>query len=148
MSNNNDKPSVNKKSNSVGNISIGGKMIGNLIVGDGNKATTTVNNGMNATDIKHLFDQLYSEIDKRPETPMAVKEDIKAEVQEIQTVVTEAIEKQEKVEENFLSRKFRTIARMAPDILDVVIATIGNPLAGLGVTVKKIADKAKEDAKG
>jgi hypothetical protein len=33
---------------------------------------------------------------------------------------------------------------MAPDILDVVVATLGNPLAGLGVAAKKIAKKAKE----
>jgi hypothetical protein len=35
---------------------------------------------------------------------------------------------------------------MAPDILDVVVATLVNPLAGLGVAAKKIADKAKEEA--
>jgi hypothetical protein len=30
--------------------------------------------------------------------------------------------------------------------LGVVVATLANPLAGMGVTVKKIADKAKEEA--
>jgi hypothetical protein len=34
---------------------------------------------------------------------------------------------------------------MAPDVLDVVVATLGNPLAGLGVAVKKIAEKAKQE---
>ena len=34
---------------------------------------------------------------------------------------------------------------MAPDVLDVIVATLGNPLAGLGVAAKKIAEKAKEE---
>jgi hypothetical protein len=34
---------------------------------------------------------------------------------------------------------------MAPDLLDVVVVTLENPLAGLGVAVKKIADKAKQE---
>jgi len=34
---------------------------------------------------------------------------------------------------------------MAPDLLDVVVITLTNPLAGLGVAVKKIAEKAKEE---
>jgi len=71
---------------------------------------------------------------------------LKAEVKEIQSTVTEAAQKNEKVDEGFLSRRFRNIARMAPDVLDVVVATLGNPLAGLGVAVKKIAEKAKTDA--
>jgi len=34
---------------------------------------------------------------------------------------------------------------VAPDMLDVVVAMLGNLLAGLGVVVKKIAEKAKEE---
>ncbi len=172
MGNNDGKVSANNNSNAVGGINIGGNMNGNLSIGSNNQSnnvsignisgnsgtvnvaggnlnvTQTFNNGMSAEDIKQLFDQLYSAIDARSETPPALKDDLKAEVQEIQTAVTEAADKNEKVEESFLSRRFRSIARMAPDILDVVVASIGSPLAGLGVAVKKIADKAKEEAKG
>jgi hypothetical protein len=49
-----------------------------------------------------------------------------------------------KAYEGFLSRRFRNIARLAPDVLDLV-AMLANPLAGLGVAVKKIAEKAKEE---
>ena len=42
-------------------------------------------------------------------------------------------------------KRFCNIARMAPDVLDVIVATLGNPLAGLGVAVKKIAERAKEE---
>ena len=70
---------------------------------------------------------------------------MKAEVKEIQYTVTEATQKNDKVDERFLSHRFTNIARMAPDVLDVVVATLGNPLAGFGVAVKKIAERAKEE---
>jgi hypothetical protein len=70
---------------------------------------------------------------------------LKAEVKEIQSTVTEAAHKNEKVDEGFLLRRFRYIARTAPDLLDLVVATLGNPLAGLGVMAQKIAEKAKEE---
>lgn len=139
---------ANNNSNAVGKISIGGNMSGNLVIGNNNKVTNTVNTGISAAEIKQLFDQLYTAIDTRTNTPPSVKEDLKAEVQDIQTTITEAVETNQKVEESFLSRRFRSIERMAPDILDVVVATIGNPLAGLGVAAKKIADKAREESKG
>jgi hypothetical protein len=34
---------------------------------------------------------------------------------------------------------------MAPDILDVVLATFANPVAGAGMVIKKIAEKMKAD---
>jgi hypothetical protein len=127
----------------VGNIF---DISGNLNVAGGNITTThQTNTGFSAADIKQLFDQLYTVIESNKKVSSTKKEDLKAEVQEIQDTVTEAAQKNEKVEESFLSRRFRNIARMAPDVLDVVVATLANPLAGLGVAVKKIAEKAKEE---
>jgi hypothetical protein len=126
----------------VGNVS---DVSGNVNVAGGNITTHHTTTGLSAAEIKQLFDGLYANIDARAETSPADKEDIKAEVKEIQTTVTTAAQKNEKVDESFLSRRFRNIARMAPDVLDVVVATLGNPLAGLGVAAKKIAEKAKEE---
>ena len=36
---------------------------------------------------------------------------------------------------------------MTPDVLDVIVATWANPLAGLGVEVKKIVENTKEETK-
>jgi hypothetical protein len=139
------KPDSNKQTSvRVGNIS---DISGNVNVAGGNITTHHSVTGLSAAEIKQLFDGLYSQIDARPQTSPADKEDIKAEVKEIQSTVTEAAHKNEKIDESFLSRRFRNIARMAPDVLDVVVATLGNPLAGLGVAAKKIAEKAKEETK-
>ena len=134
--------SNNSTSVRVGNIS---DISGNVNVAGGNITTHHTVTGLSAAEIKQLFDGLYTGIDKRANTSAVDKEDIKAEVKEIQSTVTEAAQKTEKVDEGFLSRRFRNIARMAPDVLDVIVATLGNPLAGLGVAAKKIAERAKEE---
>lgn len=126
----------------VGNIS---DISGHVKIAGRDIITHRITTGLSVAEIKQLFDRLYTSIDARAETTTADKEDLKAEVKEIQSTVIEAATKNEPVEESFLSRRFRNIARMAPDVLDVVVATLGNPLAGLGVAVKKIAEKAKEE---
>ena len=128
----------------VGDIS---DVSGNVNIAGGNITTHQTTAGLSAAEIKGLFEQLYTAIEANVKTSLANKEDLKAEVEEIQSAVTEAVQKNEKVEESFLSRRFRNIARVAPDVLDVIVATLGNPLAGLGVAVKKIAEKAKEETK-
>ena len=128
----------------VGNVS---GISGNVNVAGGNITTHQAVTGLSAAEIKQLFDGLYTVIESNQKVSPTKKEDLKAEVKEIQSTVTEAVQKNEKVDEGFLSRRFRNIARMAPDVLDVVVATLGNPLAGLGVAARKIAEKAKAEAK-
>jgi len=129
----------------VGNVS---DVSGTINIAGGNIDIRQTNNSLSAAEIKQLFEQLYADIEIRNEISSADKEDLKAEVNEIQSTVTEAAQKNEKVDEGFLSRRFRNIARMTPDVLDVVVATLSSPLMGFGVAVRKIAEKAKEDLGG
>lgn len=126
----------------VGNIF---DVSGNVNIAGGNLITHHKTTGLSVTEIQQLFDSLYAEIEAQAKASPSAKEDIKSEVQEIQSTVTEAAQKNEKVDESFLARRFRNIARMAPDLLDVIVATLANPLAGLGIAVKKIAERAKEE---
>jgi hypothetical protein len=136
-----------KKDNQPVNIRVGNVsgVSGEVNIAGGDITTNKTTSGLSAVEIKQLFDGLYTAIESNAKTSPSDKEDLKAEVKEIQSTVTEAAQKNEKVDEGFLSRRFRNIARMAPDVLDVVVATLGNPLAGLGVAVKKIAEKAKQE---
>src|SRR5262245_11399991 len=52
MGNDEGKVSANNNSNAVGNISIGGSMTGNLVVGNNNQVSNTINQGLSAADIK------------------------------------------------------------------------------------------------
>ena len=127
---------------SMGNIS---DVSGKVNVAGRDIITHETTTGLSAAEIKQLFAPLYQAIETRPNTSASAKEDLTTDVKEIQTVITEAAQKNEKVDEGFLARRFRNLARMAPDVLDVLVATLGNPLAGLGVAVKKLADKAKSE---
>jgi len=103
------------------------------------------NTGLSAGEIKQLFDPLYAKIAGRPRTSGTRKKQLASEVGEIEETVTEAAQKNKKVDEGFLSRRFRNIARMAPDILEVVVKTLVHPALGIGEVAKKIAEKAKEE---
>jgi hypothetical protein len=127
---------------SMGNIS---NVSGKVNVAGRDIITHETTTGLSAAEIKKLFAPLYRAIETRANTSSSSKEDLTTDVEEIQTVITEAAQKNEKVDEGFLARRFRNLARMAPDMLDVLVATLGNPLAGLGVAVKKLADKAKSE---
>ena len=128
---------VGNLSNVSGEVHIAGRDIVNN--------NTNISTGLSAVEIGQLFEHLYQTIETRPSTPVADKEDLKSELSEIQTTVIEAAEKNGKVDEGFLSRHFRNIARMAPDLLDVIVATLANPLAGLGIAFTKIADQARKE---
>jgi hypothetical protein len=125
----------------VGNIS---DVSGAVNIAGGN-ISTQITTGLNAAEIGKLFKHLYSTIEARPNTSPTDKADLKAEVQEVHEAVKKAEQEQKPLNESFLARHFRNICRMAPDMLEVVVATLANPLAGLGVAVKKIAEKAKAE---
>ena len=86
----------------VGNIS---DISGNVNVAGGNITTHQTTTGLSAAEIKQLLDQPYTAIESRANTISADKEDLKAEVKEIQSTVTEAAKKNAKVDEGFLSRR-------------------------------------------
>jgi transposase-like protein len=128
----------------VGNVS---DISGNVNIAAGNITTHQTTTGLSAGELKQLFDQVYSAIENKPDTSPVDKEDLTADVKEIQATITQAAQKNGEVNEGVLSRRFRNIARMAPDVLEVIVATLVNPLGGLGVAVKKIAEKAKEETR-
>ena len=139
------KPASNNRTNvKVGNFS---NFRGKLSIAGRDIVTHKTRTTFNAAEVRQLFEQLQKDIEANVETSPANRKDLKAELKEIQATVTEAAKKNEKVDESFLSRRFRNIVRMAPDVLDVVVATLANPALGLGEVAKKLAAKAKEEAK-
>ena len=115
-------------------IIIGGKVShSNIITGDDNVVDSIIN--MQQKHIQQIFDA----IEFRPETDLLDKEDLKAAVDEI----AKEDRKGENADESFIARRLRNIQRIAPDILDVVLATIADSAAGFGVIAKKVAEKMK-----
>jgi hypothetical protein len=111
-------------------INIGGNVSGNIVVGDHNIVTTTGR--------KNAFAPVYRAIEQS-NLPAQDKTDVEAEVREIEAEIGKA----DQADESSITRHLRNVRRMAPDILEVILATFGNPAAGLGLVAKKIADKMK-----
>ncbi len=138
------KPSSSKRVEiKIGDIS---GASGTINVAGGDITNRQVTTGISAAELDRLFAEVYSAIEARPASSPAQQDGLKTEVHAIQAAVTDASNKNQHLDEGFLARHFRNIALMAPDILDVVVATLANPLAGLGVAARKIAAKAKAEA--
>lgn len=90
--------------------------------------------------MKQVFTQILDRLDTLQSHSQDDIADAKETVQEIQEKV---LAEGEQVEETWLAKRFRNIARMGTDILDVVTAALVNPAAGAAMTVKKIAEKTR-----
>jgi hypothetical protein len=126
------------------NVIIGGDATS---IGDVGKISVNkepVSSKLSAEDIYQLFDKVYKAIDSLPDVSPSDKDYIRSDVNEIESLVRKAAPKNEKVDEEHLSRYLRNIGRMAPDVLEVMSASLSSPVAGLGVVLKKIAEKAKQ----
>lgn len=132
---------VDKKKSSVkanhGGISIGGNVTGSNIV-QGNNNRVSIQN----INIAPLFKSIYHYVETHPKLQEGKKQDAIEELQEIQSALEES-----NPDENFITRRFRNLKRMAPDIVDVAMETLKNPVSGVAEIIKKVANKMKEDAK-
>jgi hypothetical protein len=131
---------VKKKKKEIGagngSVVIGGNVQGsNIIVGNNN----TVSN--QSINLVNFFDAIADAVDKQIALKPNEKNDIKAELQEIQTALEEP-----ELDETFLARRFRNIKRMAPEIVEVAFETLKNPIGGVAEVIKRISKKMAEDA--
>lgn len=75
-----------------------------------------------------------------PEDP-----DLKAELIETAQNVKREAAKDAAASEKKIAGWLRSIAAMAPDILDVIANTLLNPIAGVATAIKKTAEEAKQE---
>jgi hypothetical protein len=109
-----------------GNVDSGG---GKLHVGD------EIHHGTDPRTVAQTFAQIYDAVDAR--------EDLAPEVQDELEALKAEVAKGEDARESFIAQRLRNIGRMAPDILEVVVSTLTNPLSGLSTVAKKVAARAK-----
>jgi len=131
---------ASKKKNGVsagdGSVVIGGNVDrSNIVVGDNNVVSNQV------AQIAPLFKVIFEAVESQPNLTPSEKEDVKAELQEVQTALEEP-----QPDETFIGRRLRNIKRMAPEIVEVAVATLTNPVGGVAEVIKRIAAKMAEDA--
>ena len=119
-----------------GGVAIGGNAR-NVNIASGENSTA----GSFITLQEEYVQYIFEKIESRPETPEIDKEDLKAAVEEVRSENQKGTD----ASESFIGQRLRNIRRIAPDILDVVLAVIGNPVAGFGMVAKKVAERMKED---
>jgi len=121
-------------SNITGSVNIAG---GDIRV----RTSTSVRHDASSEIIIRTLAEALTQTRKRPNTARTKRAKIEKEVKEISAELDK-----KKVDKGFLAVRFKNLAKMAPDILDVIITGFGNPAAGIGMAVKKIAQKAKIEA--
>jgi hypothetical protein len=106
----------------------------------GGNVNTGGGNFIGRDQFNQTFQPIYDHIEKTP-LPAPVKEDLKAEVKELQ----EHIQAHAAPDEGFLARHMRNIRRMAPDILDVILKSLAGPQAAALAVVQKIAARIQSE---
>lgn len=96
--------------------------------------------GLSGSEIRKLFKGIYEQVKQRANTSEEEKTSIKKNVTEIEKTLSS-----DKPDGTFLKVRLENLQKIAPDILDVVIATITNPATGFALVARKVAEKMKKD---
>jgi hypothetical protein len=108
----------------------------------GRGAQATHTEGVGGAELAKLFAAIYQKIDARPADPDVDKEELAETVHKVEQEAA----KGDEANPNKVERWLRFLGGMAPDILEVTVACLTNPLAGVGTVIRKIAEKARAEA--
>jgi DNA topoisomerase VI subunit B len=100
------------------------------IAGRDNVEKKVVNVNLSFAPVYHALNESAT---ISPETKKTVEENVKQ--------IEKEVKKGNKANSSFIQQRLENIQRMAPDIAEVVIATLQNPAAGIGLTVRKVINK-------
>jgi hypothetical protein len=92
-----------------------------------------------ATPWDEWREQMGQWIDERPTYSPGEKRDLKDQIGKIAAESSQGAE----MSMSRLEKLINTLAVIGPDVFEVATATLANPLAGLGVALKKIGDRAR-----
>ena len=98
-----------------------------------------VNNSTDAEVVSKLFEGLRSQLETVPESDRPVVGQIIEDSEKQVTAIQEGDSSQET--QDALEKRLRGLIAMAPDIGEVFVATLANPIAGIALAVSKIAAK-------
>jgi len=137
--NGNDEPSARKGGVNIshigGNVSAGGDIVG------GDKITSYSSGGPTMEQLTLQFERILRQIDARPAQKDVDKDELKELVEKIQ----QEVQKGTKGNPTKVERWLRFLASMADDIFEVTVATLTNPVLGVGKAFQLIAKKARQE---
>jgi hypothetical protein len=111
----------------------------NSAIAAGRGAKATISQVETASELKKWRKDMEKWIDAKKD----LLPDDQADLKENVAKVADEVSKGKQADAGRLERLLNVILSIAPDIFDVAITTLANPLAGLGLVAKKIGEKAK-----
>ena len=105
----------------------------------GSKVAGRDNVEKHITNVNLSFAPVYHALKENATIPPAAKKKIEASVKQIE----KEARKGEAAKVSFIQQRLENIEKMAPDIADVIIATLQNPIAGASVALRKVLVKMK-----
>jgi Ternary complex associated domain 2 len=90
-------------------------------------------------EMEKLFKRIHKEMKARPEDPKVSKAKLENQVKKIEAEAAKGAA----ADQTKLERWIKALAKMAPDIVDVMAASLAGPVAGFTVVFKKIVERAR-----
>ena len=136
---------MSKKKKNLPSINIEGENVVGSIDASGHAKVDVTQSSVHKTDdanFERLFELLEEKIKARPADPNVDRGEIQAQVNQIKAEAAQG----EKANPNKLERWIRNLAGMAPDVVDVMVASLGGPISGITAVIQKIAARVKAEA--
>ena len=136
-----------KPKDSVINISIGNYVNGDVNGPVGNNSIVVngdyikVVYGSNSVVTLNANDPFHDVYSKVASKPAPEKTNLIGEIEPLR----QEVQKRQGIRQDFLQERLTNLARMAPDIFEVVVATLVNPAYGFATVVGKIAKKIQNE---
>jgi hypothetical protein len=130
-------PSCGKPVAQPGSITTGDVSGVGIAIGHGASATGT--QGLSGSEVASLFAAVYRQVDELPDSA-----DKDAVAETVHAVEQEAA-KGDDADPDKVEGWLRRLAGLAPDVLEVTLATIVNPVAGVTLAVRKAAERVRAE---
>jgi hypothetical protein len=112
-----------------------------VVQGD-DTAVDAARSGLDSGQLAELLTAWREKIEARIEAQVGLLEEDKQDLKETVAKIEAEAAKAEQAQPGRLERLINSLAAMGPDIFEVAVATLANPLSGIGLALKKISDKA------
>ena len=112
-----------------------------VALGRGARLTINQTQGVGGGELARLFKAVYARIKARAPDPNVDKPELVETVQKVEQEVS----KGEAANPARVERLLHTLALMAGDIFDVVVACLASPVAGVGTAIRKVIEKARAE---
>jgi hypothetical protein len=131
-----------EKTTTVGNV--GPEAV--VVTGDDN-ILDVFHSESSTADLAMMLAQWQADMEAKIESAPNLLPEDKEDLKEIADKIKDEAAKAEQANPGRLERLVNSLAVMGPDIFEVAIATLVNPLSGIGLVLKKINDKATIERK-